>query len=168
MLKIIIRLHLLRFCLDHLNVYDFSDWARTHPGSVSNKLSIKQFAMDDNYALLYPEFHGMKRWNNFKNNLSYLGRLGDVVDFKDFPDSLRSSKIAEIFSLKSSSVEDALICGSPFESGTSNKLFPTSFSITRRPETEFLSLSEFEQQKRSVWVMIASTAPDQLRQRVAW
>lgn len=154
---------------DHLDVYDFSGWSQNHPGNDSNKKSIKQFALDGSYTLKYPSFHSMDRWKDQKKNLSYLGRLGDEVEFKNFPDSLRTVLIADLFGLVTPTTEDgtkAIICGSPFEG--KSKLFHNSFSITRRPGLDFLKPHQFAQQKRTVWIMIATTAADQLRQRVAW
>ena len=154
---------------DHLNVYDFSDWTEKHPGSINKFKPIKQFAIDGKSHLSYPLSHSMMQWENTKKNLSYLGRLGDKVDFKDFPDSLRSNQIADIFGLvvpTTASGIKAVICGSPFE--TKSVFSYSSFSIDRHPDLNILNPKELSQQKRTVWLMIAMSASDQLRQRIAW
>lgn len=154
---------------DHLNVYDFTQWSNVHPGNAANPQAIKQFARNGDHTISYPAFHGMRRWNQQEKDLPYLGRLGDEVEFRDFPDNLRYPEIGKIFGLvvpTTDSGKNGIVCGSPHEVGSG--LFPTSFSMTRRPELEFLSLQQFDQQKKTVWGMVATSASDQLRQRAAW
>ena len=154
---------------DFLNVYDFTGWTLKHPGNSSNQMAIKQFALNGEHSLAYPDSHGMPRWNNYKKDFPYLGRLGDNVDFNDFPNALRVVAIASTFGLVTPGTGEgvkSIVCGSPFEA--ESHLFPTPFSIARRPELEFLKPKEFDQQKKSVWGMIVTEATDQLRQRVAW
>ena len=154
---------------DYFNVYDFTDWSQNHPGNNVNMQAIKQFAVKGSHLLEYPASHSMPRWRYKKREFGYLGRLGDDVDFKDFPDTLRSPLIAELFELVVPIAQNgrkSIVCGSPFEG--KSKLHSFSFSLTRRPELDFLQPHQFEQQKRIVWTMIATSSPDQLRQRVAW
>ena len=154
---------------DHLNVYDFSGWTENHPGSTKKFKPVKQFAIDGKHNLSYPASHSMIQWENLKKDLPYIGRYGDKVDFKDFPDTLRSSKIADIFGLAVPTTADgikAVVCGSPFES---KSIFSrNSFSIDRHPDLNALDPKKLGQQKRTVWMMIAMGASDQLRQRIAW
>ena len=155
---------------NHLNVYDFSEWKNTHPGSETNPKSIEKFATKGSHVLVYPTSHAMARWNGNDQKLPYLGRLGDEVDFRDFPDTLRGRIVAEAFGLATPNTDDvgtkAIVCGSPFE--VASKLFRTSFSMIRRPESDIYDPRVYSQQRRTVFTMIALDAPDQLRQRVAW
>ena len=152
---------------DHLNVYDFSDWTVNHPGNTQNSNPIIQFALEDSHLFRYPESHSMKRWG--QNDLPFLGRLGDEVNFRNFPDTLRSPAIAKLFGLVTSTTTEggnSVVCGSPFEA--KSKLFPSSFSITRSPEYDVGKPRVFKQQRRTVWFNIVTSASDQLRQRAAW
>ncbi len=154
---------------NHLNVYDFSEWKDTHPGSKTNPQSIKQFAENDSHILVYPSSHQMGRWSGNDQKLPYLGRLGDEVDFKNFPDELRGTRVAEVFGLATPTTDigkKAVVCGSPNEVGS--KLFPTSFTMMRRPVSDVYHPHIYGQQRRTVFTMIALSASDQLRQRVAW
>ena len=61
----------------------------------------------------------------------------------------------------------SIICGSPneIENDPSQIL---SFDIHKSNEIDTTTLLDLEQQKKSVWVMAALEANDQLRQRMAW
>jgi hypothetical protein len=152
---------------DYLNVYDFSEWTVDHPGNTKDTNPIMQFALEGSHLLQYPESHLMARWNQY--DLPLLGRLGDEVNFRNFPDTLRSPGIANLFGLVTTSTTEgrkSVVCGSPFEA--KSKLFPSSFSITRSPRYDVVEPHVFVQQRRTVWFNIVASAPDQLRQRVAW
>ena len=154
---------------DHLNVYDFSKWKKTHPGSETKPESIKHFAFFGSHILEYPTSHEMVRWKANDQQFPYVGRLGDEVEFKNFPETLRSGAIPGIFGLATPTTDigtKAVVCGSPHEVG--GKLFPTSFSMIRRPESNVYSPHIYGHQRRTVWTMIALVAKDQLRQRVSW
>lgn len=154
---------------NHLNVYDFTEWKDTHPGSKTNPQSIKQFAQNDSHILLYPASHAMLRWKDRYQEFPYLGRLGDEIEFKNFPDTLRNGFIAKIFGLTAPNTNigtKVVVCGSVNEVGS--KLFPNSFSMIRPEESDIYNVHEFGQQRRTVFTMVALSASDQLRQRVAW
>ena len=77
---------------DQLNVYDFSNWVVGHPGGPGK---ITQFAEAGGNALAFPGSHEMTRWKDHQSALTFLGRLGESVDFRRLPPALQSQAYAE-------------------------------------------------------------------------
>lgn len=151
---------------DDLSVYDFSKWAKMHPGG-GNAIRIP--ARRGRHTLSFPVSHDMLRWVEYKKHLLYVGRLGDSIEFHNFPYALKTEQVAESlgFFKEEQDSEYALICGSPYETSNESHISP-SFAIQTRKIINVATNPVLEQQRRTVWTMITTTANDTLRQRVAW
>ena len=167
---------------EHLSVYDFTYWAEedTHPGNMVAAMRnaphpIKKW-MDLNRSaiLLYPaqripgntflNAHPINRWNMYSPKFTKVGRFGDIIKFVDLPNEIRQAAVAEYFGAKTEVIGTAILtCGSPYE--TAND--PNNghlFEVTTERDTEW----DLWRQREYIWTQISLTAPDQLRQRVAW
>ena len=86
-------------CWEHVhphthNVYDFTAWSAIggHPGGTR---AITQFAeLRKVAALRWPWTHGLYRWFASKDELPYLGKLGDTVRYDSLPSVLRTADMA--------------------------------------------------------------------------
>ena len=105
-----------------------------------------------------------------------LGRRGDVVDFKALPSAVQSVSMALLVGAASEySEDDVQACGSPGEVANDPMLghkYRMLIAAERRPfwfawEGLFVPYERSES-KHMVWTNVVLTAPDQLRQRVAW
>ena len=153
---------------DHLNVYDFSTWSKTHPGNTQTFNPIRKIARRGGHRLKFPTTHEMSRWYEFRAQFPYVGRLGDSVAFSNLPNTLRTNSIALLFGLVTTQgTANTLVCGSPYETGNTVDLSP-KFAIQQRRRLDGMPNKVLRQQKRTVWTMIVTSANDQLRQRVAW
>jgi hypothetical protein len=164
---------------DHLAVYDMTYWAQvgSHPGNSLQRNPIKEFAMAGKSTLQFPSFHSMNYWSDNKGVMgSYIGRLGDVVHYYNFPSSLRSQKLNDFFKFSPDSInytdsKGILVCGSPNEVSNDLTLGGSqsrgAFDIFNRDYFTTESI-DFVKQKRIVWTQVVLSAKDQLRQRVAW
>lgn len=176
-------------CWDHvhfneLSVYDMSYWTEHHDGNrdawnAYRPNPIRAPALRGSADMVFPSWHTMSRWNGNDHLQTYMGRLGETVDFADLPRSVQSSKMAAHFgSSLTGEVEDDGFesCGSPGET-------------TNAPEDGFLQymtvteddninqqqiLDQYTQDrlgsytKSNIWLDAVMNAPDQLRQRMAW
>lgn len=62
---------------------------------------IEQFAIDDKTELNFPYWHTMSRWQSYKNNLIYVGKFNDVLDFAlDLNSELQNEEIAKAVGAK--------------------------------------------------------------------
>ena len=142
-------------------------WVDKHPGGAYN---IEKWSENNGTILIYPSLlesrpHGMANWNNNWHKFTYVGRFGDLLNLGDLPNDLRRQEVIDFFddSLKSSDSK-VLVCGSHGEISNVNSgmfLFDTNngYSTTGWNTGN---------NRKYVWIMIALSAPDQLRQRVAW
>eukprot|EP00928_Gymnodinium_smaydae_P088684 TRINITY_DN72747_c0_g1_i1.p1 TRINITY_DN72747_c0_g1~~TRINITY_DN72747_c0_g1_i1.p1 ORF type:complete len:1837 (+),score=303.59 TRINITY_DN72747_c0_g1_i1:299-5512(+) len=165
------------------NVYDFSDWANAHPGG---KQRITKWTAEG-FELKYPPLHSMsERWEvgSTQNKLTYIGKLEDVISFRNLPPSLQNPEMATIFEGGVSLGFAA--CGSSGEIANDPSLgnqvsFYTRFKDFKdsyfdyvfddaSDDFAYFSRSRSVQglQKTNVWTMIALHGEDQLRQRMAW
>ena len=109
----------------HLDVFDATYWSTVHDGNAAfptDANPIRAFAKsetaDDSLrtTLVYPVgTHGMGRWKDqgVSPKFRRLGKLGDVVDFKDLPASVQSAATAAAFgSVASHAAGDVESCGS--------------------------------------------------------
>jgi len=166
-----------------LDVYDFTEWGEPggHPGnSQAAKKNLpnpikKLAAIDQSTVLQFPSWHPMSRWN--VGDHSYLGRLGDEVDFIDLPSEVQSKTLASQLGalydeVDSPGIHHSLLCGSPGEVANDPRLgarlpFETDgFDLVRNlTDSEFFSGTGGD---KSAWIMSSLYADDQLRQRVAF
>lgn len=169
---------------DHWNVYDFTDWSTSHPGNSAVRNPIKEFAEDGNSTLVFPSWHELSRWNNYKEQFGYGPvRYGDMFSFYYLPYEHISQELAEALGLDLETDTDSdggistnglqgptLVCGSPFESKNNPELggnqgrgaFDASTFIYQT------SYEELTSQRRTVWIRAIMEDSGQLRQRVAW
>ena len=90
----------------HLNVYDFTAWPALHPGGAYN---IEKWATDPNFGFGWNiDFpcapngsgscgHPMARWIQGLNDLDYVTRLGEDINFSDLPLGLRTKPVSDFF-----------------------------------------------------------------------
>ena len=161
-----------------LNVFDFTFWANednnAHPGNSANRNPIKEFAASGTPYLTFPEWHEMWRWYENKGKLQWVGRLGDSVALKDVPASLQQNfeKIYSLFPEIEFS-QGSLVCGSPGEVdnrhvGPTDNVFNEMYCSSVKVMPYHYFHPRWFNQRNQVWTEIAMTAPDQLRQRIAW
>jgi len=169
---------------DEANVYDFTGWSRlgAHPGNSfaqANGLPnpIANFGDQGGTVLFYPAMHDMARWTANKKQFPRLGRFGETVDFAALPTEVQGAKVAARFGAASTGAPKGGVvdvCGSPGESMVSPALgsryvlqqfkVDDGSSATPGADHPFDSYSF----KQSVFAGVVLTAPDQLRQRIAW
>lgn len=145
---------------DHWQVYDFTNWADEHPGGTA---AIEQFALSgDDFVLTFPDWHTMDRWDTYSKQLTNIGRFADTVT--DHP----AFEVPQSVSIQGGL---ALICGSPFEvandASLAGSLLEGAFDVVTAqnrttPESKLL------EQNLMIWMHIALSSKDQLRQRIAW
>ena len=150
----------------HLQIFDFTNWVENHPGGPS---AIQQFALDGTYILKFPDWHEMDRFYTTAESqgIVRLGRLGDAVVLADSPAA------ADAFASVTSTtrVGSTLVCGSPFEVANEPSLGGSMYQGGFDGATEYNVTTveeDFEHQRTSIWMDVALTAPDQLRQKTAW
>jgi len=167
---------------DHFSVYDFTFWTaeNTHPGNMVADMHghpnpIKKWMdVDDSVILVYPAFadpghlhlasHPIDRWDTFSPKFSYLGRFGDAVKFVDLPNEIRLDEVAGHFGAETDIIGgNTMVCGSPNEAANDPSLGQV-FEVTTGRDTEW----NLWRQREYTWMQVGLTAPDQLRQRVAW
>ena len=106
---------------DEYKVYDFSFWTVAHPGNVfafaENRANpITAFALEGSATLSFPSWHPISRWETGKGDLTYLGNLGDDVDFAELPANSQSTAMANLVgSIGAAGATGYETCGSPFE-----------------------------------------------------
>ena len=135
---------------------------------------IKKWADNGSVFLVFPSQHPegsgldhpMTRWdsNNFK--FPFVGRYGDMLKLRDLPNELRLDAVAQFYqSQQNLDVSGVLVCGSPGEIASDKSLgyvfdIETGFGVTNR--------YNLANNREYVFMMLALSAQDQLRQRVAW
>ena len=173
---------------DLMSVFDFTLWAREHPGSsdarkANRRNPIEAFAAAGGTTLSYPSHHLMSDWANHRNKaasrlyFTYVGRLGDQVDFKDLPSFMQSPEMASVLGAMSSGggSPSREACGSPGEEANEPS-YGNVYEIYQSYEKlayadrrlEWLTAHNVENAKAMVWTMVSLQAADQLRQRMAW
>ena len=148
---------------DHYSVYDMTPWVSQHPGG---RRQITQFAKAGEAVLLFPDWHEMSRWEDNKSIFPLLGRFGDVALYQDLPPNLQLESVAKEFGAEGiiNTGEGVVVCGSPGEISNDHSMGESGLMrIDKQIQQSFSSL-----QKLAVWTTIVLSAPDQLRQRMAW
>ena len=123
----------------------------------------------------------MGRWksNQYAPKFRLLGKLGDVVDFRDLPSSVQSEATAAAFgSVGSRQVGKVESCGSAGEvpnsptAGHRYAMQMLSWSYESSDKTQYTlplhTRYSLSNGKSMVHNTLALNAPDQLRQRMAW
>jgi cullin-associated NEDD8-dissociated protein 1 len=173
---------------DELSVFDFSFWTVAHDGNPTAILEgrrnpIMAFALSGSATFTFPALsslnpHPMSRWETGKASLTYLGNFNDEIDFSTLPASSQSSAMAQhVGSVGAYASVGFEACGSPGEVANDPALGHRYYSYL----SDGLNQPSYNQRdtldgtdhagtigKEVVWTNIAVTAPDQLRQRVAW
>jgi len=159
---------------DHMSIFDMTHWTleNKHPGGQE---VIKNFAKNRQSFLVFPgESHPISRWNMYNNRFPYIGRFGDKVLLRNFPTILKNDPaVTEYFGNGNDDVQSftdgVLVCGSPGEVENKKEnglLFDSDIPYLKK---EFKSQPYNPGKNREyVWIMIVLSAPDQLRQRLAW
>lgn len=105
-----------------------------------------------------------ERWDSYSDNFPKLGRFGDMAFFIDLPNEMRTDEVATHFGDVSGLTGSAVVtCGSPGEVAN-NPTLGKYFIMNHERGTDW----GLEHQKGDVFMNIALTEPDQLRQRVAF
>lgn len=108
--------------------------------------------------------HPINRWDMYSPRFSKLGRFGDTVKFVDLPNEIRQVEVAEYFGAETEvRGGGVMVCGSPYESANDLSIGHV-FEVTSERDTAW----DLWRQREFTWMQIGLTAPDQLRQRVAW
>jgi hypothetical protein len=169
------------------DVYDFSRWASSdgHPGG---SVGILQWPRQGRVELVYPHHgrptgvagHDMARFEALAGKaIPRLGRFGDRIAFRDLPPTLRTAEVAAWWGDERAEgpTEPHVACGSPGEVANVASRGPAFMfqirgdlqphqqpaPIERAPHGEAAGESV-----HALWFEVVATAPDQLRQRVAW
>ena len=153
---------------DTYNVYDFTEWVDKHPGNTPESNKISWFVENGHHYLEFPspeERHPMMWWSQVKHHFSYIGRLGDNLNFRDLPAYLKEAYLKLNDMLIGG--PGSILCGSPDEIANDARGI-RAFDIHRDEYDDGKKSLLLAQQRKSVWTIIAITASDQLRQKVAW
>jgi len=157
---------------DEYSVYDFSIWTRAHPGG---SLPIEQFAVDEDPKIRFPQWHDMSRWSTGESEITYMGKLGEIINFANLETSVQQIDIANLIgAVGARSDEGFEVCGSPGEVGndpTLGNMYRLLLGDDTTVYNQVLDQEEdpsYSYQKSVVWTSVSFKATDQLRQRVAW
>lgn len=112
----------------------------------------------------------MSRWYNNAEapDIVYVARLGDPVAYRDLPNDLKTDPVAQYFGAVPDSVlaGGVVVCGSVGEVSNDPTMYE-SFDV-RSDQRATFDTDDYDNQKHVVWVEIAQSGKDQLRQRMAW
>jgi cullin-associated NEDD8-dissociated protein 1 len=177
------------------NVYDLSYWVGKHDGNVlvakvSGANPIRKAAEAGLVDFAFPVSHSADRWSSRVKYFPLLGRFGDTVKFSALPTDAQTPAMAAHFGAILSPAGDAAgddlaeACGSPFEvpnapalgnhypfmvedraKQVSGQDYDTS---VKQHEEELDFPAHSDNTKAMAWTNVMLTAPDQLRQRMAW
>eukprot|EP00520_Triparma_pacifica_P008843 CAMPEP_0118639568 /NCGR_PEP_ID=MMETSP0785-20121206/4291_1 /TAXON_ID=91992 /ORGANISM="Bolidomonas pacifica, Strain CCMP 1866" /LENGTH=1677 /DNA_ID=CAMNT_0006530901 /DNA_START=134 /DNA_END=5164 /DNA_ORIENTATION=+ len=169
------------------DVYDFTYWTFTHIGNEQARKGgrpnpIAQAALNDSPSMWFPSHHPLDRWDqalkeNNKNALTYIGRLGDTLDFADLPAEVQLKEIADYFGASPTADLEGGVeaCGSAGEVPSIPALGMRFATVTVDQNDSNNQASKLSDQKHAaneakemVWTNVALRGKDQLRQRVAW
>jgi len=180
------KLNLNGECWEHCHpdtgsVYDFTYWNLNHDGNdaaaaASKPQPIARFALNGGTELYFPASHTMSRWSDRKRHFTYLGRLGDTLDFQYLPTEVQTVEMAALHNAIGTRLDSGFeACGSPGEVANDPTLghrFQIYLSDANRGANGLRGYANFSyvirNTKRIVWTNVALAAPDQLRQRIAW
>jgi len=159
------------------NVYDFTEWTIRHPGNYdiiilrNGRNPITAFALQAATEIRFPSSHPLARWkDNAGKSFAFVGVLGQVVDFAELPAQLQTPGMAA--AVKAVNNRGKMVresCGSRGEVANVPSLgnYYLNMDHTQRQGLD-QDFSIWYASKFMVWQNVVLTAPDQLRQRVAW
>jgi hypothetical protein len=153
---------------DKWSIYDMTFWVGSHPGGPYH---IKKWFQNENNRyggssrLVFPNIHHeMSRWEANKHLFSFIGRFGDPLKIKDLPNILRTESFISYYDRDWTGTSNShLVCGSPGEV-SNDPLEGFKFETS----SDFQTSTFGDDHRRNVWLMLALSAKDQLRQRIAW
>ena len=104
------------------SVFDFSYWAFNHDGNEDaykggRRNPITAFAEQGHAEFRYPSWHGMDRWESNKDELTFVGFLGETVELRMLPEGLQTPELATLVGSRAAgrAMPGSLVCGSPGE-----------------------------------------------------
>jgi cullin-associated NEDD8-dissociated protein 1 len=168
------------------NVYSFSYWASDHDGNdqfIAAQNPILKWAQAGLTYITYPRGHTMNaRWETKVTKyaaidssvdgryIQFIGRYGDVVDFATLRPYAQAREMAEFLGAVEEPRTGILACGSPFEVSSDPRFGHRyrAFLSSEEYGREDLYMISGNEAKQVVWTTVAFSAPDQLRQRVAF
>jgi len=165
------------------NVYDMSDWVLYHQGNPDASKAgrpnpIAKWAEEGSAFLPFPSWHNMNRWmtQHTKICCNFVGRMGDMVDFKQLSTEVQSLEYAKLVGAAGEYAANGFeACGSPGEvvnDPTKGHRYGTylgdEYTRDQQGTNGLLKQYTWNNGKIMVWTGIAINAADQLRQRVCW
>jgi len=175
-----------QYCWKHshpneYDVRDFTAWGtgNTHPGNAASTPNpIYKWARQGGVELKYPASHPMSRWG--EDNLKHIplvGIYGNKVDFQALSTELQTADMAQFAGAAVQNGAAAATgfesCGSPEESANNGTLghryiMRHNRLDTNAQESQLDWVYDLRHGKSMAWLNNVLSAPDQLRQRVAW
>ena len=169
-------------CFEHVHpdlygVFDMSYWTTRHPGNAVAAANgrpnpIANFAVLGQAEFVFPSSHGMDRWADNRKSIYGVGaRLDDSIGFNSLSPDLQTTEIAKLVGAVSPGATDGFeACGSPGEVANDPALGHHYYFTSSDVKSDDAVAKEYtaREGKAYVWYNVALTAPDQLRQRVAW
>lgn len=170
-------------CFTHVHpnefdVRDFTVWVNRHDGNQAvmdrgDPNPIARFANLGLVTISFPASHPMSRWRDRQALFPAVGRRDDNVDFRGLPTELQTIDMAVIAGATSTrSPVGFEACGSPGET-ENDPVLGHRYSMrdlrqggNRMDELDWRMDSQTA--KSQLWMNVVLSAPDQLRQRVAW
>ena len=159
----------------YYNVYEMNEWAASgHPGNTAFPPSsnpIKAVAKAGETTLTFPASHPTVRFMTALPGFAHLGKLGDMVNFRNLPSSVQSAEVAMAFdALELGAASES--CGSPGEVAYS-PLQGAHFLLDSKKASDgwvantYYPLAKYYGHSMHIFLELAMHAPDQLRQRAA-
>ena len=165
------------------NVYNFDFWVQGHFGNGQARANkrpnpiAKTADIAGSPNVVYPHRTIMSRWHDRVSYHTLIGRYKQRIDFSDLPASLQGEGIVQHFGAVPAGRKDSDFeaCGSPGEVANTpvrGAVFPghltQPYDFSSQRLDQYTSGSNHKRTKAAVWANVVHSAPDQLRQRVAW
>jgi hypothetical protein len=168
---------------DEGNVYDMSRWTYSHPGTrnafdARRRNPITKWAEDGQAEIWFPDHHPMYRFRDSEkseNNMQFIGKLDDEVDFATLPINLQTNTLAELLDAVGDYPDIGFeTCGSRGEVANEPALghrYESVRTSNGNPGQLDQKSSQTSFQGTGKWILwgtVVTHAQDQLRQRMAW
>jgi len=178
-------------CFQHVHpklydVHDFTFFAISHPGTLSaykgnRRNPITRFAEEGNAELIYGHYSMDNFESAFKSSIYLkesepIGRLGDTVSFRHLPAALQTFQMADLINATAAkdTSSSSAACGSPYEVanipeyGNQYLVSDGDGTVLAAQYIEADRQMEHGTDKYGVFLTVATTAADQLRQRMGF